>query len=116
MRDIDIDKEIERVCSFIRGYFGRAGFTQAVIGLSGGIDSAVSAALTAKALGPENVWGFMLPYKASDPASLADALTLVNTLGISHRVIPISAWTDSYFDTFEPEANQLRRGNWMARA
>ena len=116
MRNIDIDREIERISAFIKGYFSEAGFSKAVIGLSGGIDSAVSAALTAKALGPENVWGFMLPYKASDPNSLAHALELVTAIGIPHRVIPISTWTDSYFDDYEPGADQLRRGNWMARA
>lgn len=116
MRYIDIDREIDRVCGFISDYFTASGFSKAVIGLSGGIDSAVSAALTAKALGAGNVLGFMLPYSASDPNSLAHALELATTIGISASVIPISGWTDPYFDSFEQQADQLRRGNWMARA
>jgi NH3-dependent NAD+ synthetase len=78
---IDIDNEIDRISVFIKDYFSNAGFGKAVIGLSGGIDSAVSAALTARALGPENVLGFMLPYKASDPILWHHAIELVAALG-----------------------------------
>lgn len=116
MRDIDIDKEIIRIAGFLKAYFKEASFGKAVIGLSGGIDSAVSAALTALALGPDNVLGLMMPYSASHPDSLNHALELAGSLEIAHQVIPVSDWTDPYFNAFEPAADPLRRGNWMARA
>lgn len=93
----------------------RRDFEQAVIGLSGGVDSAVTAFLAARALGPENVWGFMLPYRTSSPESLAHATLVVESLGIRTRTIDISAAVDGYVGQAEPEADALRRGNVMAR-
>lgn len=115
MRELDINLEGHRVVKFIRDYFQRNGFHTAVIGISGGIDSAVSAALTAEALGKDNVLGLMLPYRTSHPDSLNDALTLAKTLGIKHEVIDISPMTDAYFNAYSNDADPLRRGNWMAR-
>jgi NAD+ synthetase len=91
------------------------GFGRAVIGLSGGVDSAVTAFLAARALGPENVWGFMLPYRTSSPESLAHAKLVVEALGINSRVVDISGAVDGYVGQAEPEADAQRRGNVMAR-
>jgi NAD+ synthase len=93
---------------------GRRSIGRAVIGLSGGIDSAVTAYLCARALGAENVHAFRLPYRTSSPASLADAQLVVDALGIAERTIDISAAVDGYLQ-FEPEADARRRGNVMAR-
>jgi NAD+ synthase len=93
----------------VRRQIGRA-----VIGLSGGIDSAVTAYLCARALGPENVFAFRLPYKTSSPASLADAQLVVDALGIHERTIEITGAVEGYLQ-FEPEADPRRRGNVMAR-
>ncbi len=73
----------------IRDYLGKCGFRQAVVGLSGGIDSAVTAALAVQALGPENVTGVAMPSKYSSDHSLEDAAELARNLGIGFHVVPI---------------------------
>lgn len=87
---------------------------RAVIGLSGGVDSAVTAFLCARALGPENVYVFCMPYKTSQPSSLADAQLVVDALQIQARTIEITDAVDGYLQ-FEPSADARRRGNVMAR-
>ena len=87
---------------------------RAVIGLSGGVDSAVTAFLCARALGSENVYAFRLPYATSSPASLADAQLVVDALGINCRTIDITDAADGYLQ-YEPDADPRRRGNVMAR-
>ena len=93
----------------------RRGFSEGVVGLSGGVDSAVTAYLAARALGPEHVTGLMLPYRTSSPESLAHARQVVERLGIGSRVIDITPAVDGYLATAEPEADETRRGNVMAR-
>jgi NAD+ synthase len=115
MRVLDINREINRCRGFISDYFIRAGFSKAVLGLSGGIDSSLSAMLCVSALGAENVTGVMMPYKTSHPSSLADATELAETLGIKHQTIDISPMVDGYFDDHDKDASPLRKGNWMAR-
>ncbi|OGS14369.1 MAG: NAD(+) synthase, partial [Elusimicrobia bacterium RIFOXYA2_FULL_58_8] len=73
----------------IRDYFSKLGFKKAVLGLSGGIDSAVVAALAARALGPENVTGVLLPSQYTSGQSRSDALKLARSLGIKTRELPI---------------------------
>jgi NAD+ synthetase len=92
----------------------RRGIGRAVIGLSGGVDSAVTAYLCARALGAENVYAFRMPYKSSSPASLADAQLVIDALGIHARTIEITAAVEGYLQ-FEPDADARRRGNVMAR-
>jgi NAD+ synthetase len=87
---------------------------RAVLGLSGGVDSAVTAFLCARALGPENVYAFRMPYKTSQPSSLADAQLVVDALQINARTIDITAAVDGYLQ-FEPSADARRQGNVMAR-
>lgn len=87
---------------------------QAVVGLSGGVDSAVTAFLCARALGPKNVHAIRMPYKTSSAASLTDARAVVDALGIEEHTIDISAAVDGYLQ-YEPEADVRRRGNVMAR-
>ena len=92
----------------------RRKITRAVIGLSGGIDSAVTAYLCAQALGPQNVYAFRLPYRTSSSASLEDAHLVTQALGINERTIDISGAVDGYLQQ-EPDADGRRRGNVMAR-
>ncbi len=99
---------------FIREEFGRRGFTTAVLGLSGGVDSAVTAYLAARALGPENVLAVRMPYRTSSPDSLADAQLVIDTLGIRSTTMDISAAVDGYLN-HDADADHARRGNVMAR-
>jgi NAD+ synthase len=99
---------------FIRDAVETSGTAGVVVGLSGGVDSSLSAALAAKALGPERVHGFLLPYRTSNPASEQDARAVAEHLGVPHRVIDISPMVDAYFG-MEPDADPGRRGNKMAR-
>jgi len=92
----------------------RRSMNAAVVGLSGGIDSAVTAYLCARALGPENVHAFRLPYATSSANSLDDAQTVADALGIHLRTISITGAVDGYLH-YEPDADARRRGNVMAR-
>jgi NAD+ synthase len=92
----------------------RRGIGRAVLGLSGGIDSAVVAYLCARALGPANVHAIRMPYRTSSADSLADAQTVVDALGIHVETIEISDAVDGYL-RFAPDADPRRRGNVMAR-
>ncbi|MHB8147711.1 MAG: NAD+ synthase [Vulcanimicrobiaceae bacterium] len=92
----------------------RRGTERAVIGLSGGVDSAVTAYLCARALGPQNVYAIRMPYATSSSASLTDAQLVVDALGINERTIAITDAVDGYLH-FEPQADARRRGNVMAR-
>ncbi len=100
---------------FLRDETRNAGFTKAVLGLSGGIDSAVSAFLVAEALGAENVFAVMMPYKTSSPESKADAELIVKQLGIRSELVDVTSMVDPLFQSQNINDN-LRRGNIMARA
>jgi len=100
---------------FLKNETNRIGINKAVIGLSGGIDSAVSAYLSAKAFGPENVLCVMMPYKSSSKNSLTDAETIVKALGIRSKVVDISKPVDAYLNTLDGDVSSLRKGNVMAR-
>src|SRR3990172_3948151 len=75
---------------FIRDQIHNAGFSKAVVGLSGGVDSAVTAFLSAEALGKENVLAVMMPFRTSNPDSKTDASLVVSELGIHSEVIDIT--------------------------
>jgi len=113
---LEIDTELVEtwLVRFIRDEMSRRGLQHAVVGLSGGVDSAVTATLATRALGAEHVIGVRMPYKTSSPHSLAHARLVVDALGIAERTVDISAAVDGYL-THEPEADARRRGNVMAR-
>jgi NAD+ synthetase len=92
----------------------RRGFTRAVVGISGGVDSAVTAYLAARALGPANVIGVRMPYRTSSSESLEHGQLVLDALGIEGRTLDISAAVDGYLAS-EPDADASRRGNVMAR-
>ncbi len=112
---IDAAVAAEWLVAFVRDELVvRRKIPRAVVGLSGGVDSAVTAFLCARALGPENVYAIRMPYKTSQPSSLADAALVVDALGIRCATIDISAAVDGYLQ-YEPDADARRRGNVMAR-
>jgi NAD+ synthetase len=92
----------------------RRGFTKGIVGLSGGVDSSLTAFLAAEALGPENVIGVRMPYRTSAPESLAHAQLVIDRLGIQSLTVDISAAVDGYLATV-PDADPTRRGNVMSR-
>jgi len=100
--------------AFIRDELGRRGCTRAVLGLSGGLDSAVCAALAARALGPPNVLGLILPYGNACPRDVRDAGALAARLKIRRESIDIAPQIDLYFAA-HPTDDRLRKGNKMAR-
>lgn len=115
--NLSIDTSLVRkiLTGFIRSEITRAGFSRAVVNLSGGLDSAVSCVLAAQALGPENVLALRLPYKSSSQDSLDDAQLLIEQLGVQSLTIPITEMVDPLI-TFDPEMSSIRKGNIMARA
>ncbi len=113
---IDIDPKLttEWLVAFIRDEMERRRFGKIVVALSGGVDSACSTYLAARALGPENVVAVRLPYRTSSPESLAHAQLVIDDLKIASETIEITGAVDGYF-AHELGADPTRRGNVMAR-
>ena len=114
--ELAIDTDVARriIGEFIRGQLRQAGFERAVLGLSGGIDSALVAYLTAEAIGAERLLSVLMPYRTSSPASQADAEEVVRRLGTASELVDITPMVDGFFGT-DSDASALRRGNFMAR-
>ncbi|MHB1863207.1 MAG: NAD+ synthase [Gemmatimonadaceae bacterium] len=100
--------------AFIRDELRQRGYTKAVVGVSGGVDSAVTAYLAQRALGAEHVIGVRMPYRTSSAASNAHGQLVIDALGIEGRTLDISGAVDGYL-ALEPDADAARRGNVMAR-
>ncbi|MES2124335.1 MAG: NAD+ synthase [Gemmatimonadota bacterium] len=115
---LEIDPELTRrwLVAFLRDEVTRRrGFTRGIVGLSGGVDSAVVAALAAEALGPENVVAVRMPYRTSSPDSLAHAQLVIDALGIRERTVDITAAVDGYAAASGTTPTPARLGNVMAR-
>lgn len=116
-------EEIETVYKALllgtRDYMRKCGFKEAIVGLSGGIDSSVVATLAADALGPKNVHAIAMPGPYSSPGSLRDAEDLAGRLGVDFRVVPISPIYDGYIHTLEDSfrglASDVTEENIQAR-
>jgi NAD+ synthase len=115
--DLSINTDLARqiLTGFIHSEITRVGYSRAVLGLSGGLDSALSCFLAAEALGPENVLALRMPYKTSSPDSMEHAQQVIDIMGVQSLTIPITEMVDPLFERF-PDASQMRRGNAMARA
>jgi NAD+ synthase len=106
---------VEKVlCAFIKEELAKFGYARGLIGLSGGVDSSVCACLAARALGPQNVLGVILPYRDSFVEDVRDAEEIARQLRIRSRVIDITPMVDAYFSRY-PARDRVRIGNKMAR-
>lgn len=114
--DLNINTSLARqiLTGFVKSEITRTGFTKAVIGLSGGIDSALSCYLAAEALGPQNVLAIRMPYKSSSQESLDHAQLVIDDLGVQSLTIPITPMVQPYLDA-NPGISSFRAGNIMAR-
>ena len=115
-QELAIDTNVARqvIGEFIRGQLRQAGFERAVLALSGGIDSALVAYLTAEAIGADRLLCVLMPYRTSADASRSDAEEVVRRLGVASELVEISPMVDAFYAS-DPEAAPLRRGNFMAR-
>jgi NAD+ synthase len=113
---LQINVEIARkmLVGFIKDQIENVGMKRAVLGLSGGIDSALSAYLAAEALGAENVLVVRMPYKSSSEDSLSDAELVIQALGLPALTVPITDMADALIAQF-PDMSNTRKGNIMAR-
>lgn len=116
----DIEKIHDALILGIRDYFRKSGFRKAILGLSGGIDSAVVCALAAEALGSENVLAVLMPSKYSSDHSINDAVALAEKLSVPYEIVPIKNIVDQYLLTLKPQfeglAEDLTEENLQARA
>lgn len=115
--DLNINTGVARriLTGFIKSEVTRVGFERVVLGLSGGVDSALSCYLAAEALGPENVLAIRNPYKTSNPDSFNHAQLVIDALGVQTKTIDITPMVDPLFAD-NPDADKVRRGNAMARS
>jgi NAD+ synthase len=115
--DLTINTGLARkiLTGFIRSEIRRAGFEHALIGLSGGLDSAISCALAVEALGAENVLAIRLPYKSSSPDSLEDARITAEQLRVRFETIEITSMVEALIQR-DPKMTNVRIGNLLARA
>lgn len=112
--DFDANKTTALIKDFLSDRLSVSGLSGYVVGLSGGIDSALSTALAVEAVGPDKVYAVLMPYRTSSNNSVTDALALIEKLGIEYHKVDISPMVDAYFDRTGP-ASEIRRGNKMAR-
>jgi NAD+ synthase len=115
--NLSINPDLARkiLTSFIKSEINRAGFAHAVVGLSGGIDSALSCVLAAEALGPENVLAVRMPYRSSSPESLEHAQMVIEQFKVRSETIEITGMVDALISR-DPQMSNMRKGNIMARA
>ena len=111
---IDARKTSAGLIKFIADETGKAGFKKAVLGLSGGMDSAAIAFLAKEAIGKENVFGIIMPYQDSSGQDIKDAERIAKITGINSRLISIDPMLESFIKIL-PEMDRIRRGNVMAR-
>jgi len=105
----------QALVAFIKDAVETTGTTGVVLGLSGGVDSALAAALAVPALGPERVHAFLLPHSNSSPDAVTDAEAVAAALGLATQNIDISPMVDIYFERYDSDADKVRLGNKMAR-
>lgn len=111
---LDIETALTIIDRFLVSEMRKAGRKGLVVGMSGGVDSALSAALAVRALGKENLVAVKMPYKSSSPLSEKHAGLMIDKLGVESVRVDITPMVDAYFAS-EPAADAVRKGNFMAR-
>lgn len=111
---LDLEKTRDMLINFLRDEVHKIGFKKVILGLSGGIDSALVAFLAAEAFGAENVYTVMMPYKTSSKESVEHAELVVKATGIHTKKVEITPMVEPYFAMNE-DMSSLRKGNMMAR-
>ena len=111
---INSKKVEQKLIRFIRNQTKNAGFSRVVAGLSGGLDSSLVVYLCSQALGKNNVFAIVLPYKTTPSVSINYAKLIARRYQVKTRFIDISEQIDAYFKNFS-DADKIRRGNKMAR-
>ncbi len=111
---VDVEREANRIAGYIRDSLATAGFRRAVLGVSGGIDSALVAALCVRALGAENVFGMLLPCENSNPSSTAHGRQIIDMLGMPSAFLDITPMYRPLL-AHAPDMGSLRLGNIMSR-
>jgi NAD+ synthase len=114
MLDIHLETVEKLLVYFIKDTIRKNGFSNGIVGVSGGIDSAVVLALTQRALGSQQTYALLMPYKRSSRESLADGKLICEQLGVTYEIIDISPSVDAYFDRF-PHKDKVLLGNKCAR-
>lgn len=112
--EIDVNQVRRTLVDFLRTEITRAGFQRGVLGLSGGLDSALACFLAAEALGPENVLAVRMPYRTSSPESMKHAALVIRQTGVQSATVPITPMADPFLASI-PESQTVRRGNVLAR-
>ena len=107
---IDSDLTQITLVDFIRSELSRAGFSRAVVGVSGGVDSALTCFLAAEALGPENILAIFMPYETTSTDSREHAALVIEATGSREQTVDITPMVTPLFDRF-PNTDQIRRGN-----
>ena len=117
MVDLTINTDVARqiLTGFIKSEVARVGYSRAVIGLSGGVDSALSFALAVEALGAENVLAVRMPYKSSSPDSMEHAKLMIDQFKVQSETVEITEMVEHLFNRF-PDMSKQRKGNLMARS
>lgn len=110
----ETEKALQTIKRFLIGKLNQSGLSGYVVGLSGGIDSAVAAGLAVAAMGKDKVLGILMPYRSSSPQSAEHAILYANQLGIETKLVDISPMIDAYFGSID-ESMRVRAGNKMAR-
>lgn len=117
MVDLTINTDVARqiLTNFLKSEVTRVGYRRAVIGLSGGVDSALSFVLAVEALGAENVLAVRMPYQSSSSDSLEHAQLLIDQFKVQSETIEITGMVEPLIKR-DPESSKQRKGNIMARS
>ncbi|MCK5005656.1 MAG: NAD(+) synthetase, partial [Candidatus Aminicenantes bacterium] len=110
MAEINFKITTDIIVRFISDSIRKNGFTNGIIGVSGGIDSAIVLDLTVKALGKDNTFALLMPFRTSSPESLSDGRFICDKLGVKYEIIDITPSIDPYFDKY-PTENKTLIGN-----